>query len=81
MNADRLADFLRTVLFRRTFSALLLLILLVASGQSPGAVYYVKPGGNDLLDGASWGTAKETISATLQVAGEGDQVWVEVEKE
>ena len=73
MKTHELAVSLKAVLLKTPF---LFMLLLVLSGQGLGAVYYVKPDGNDLQSGITWDHAKETISATLLAAGEGDQVWV-----
>jgi hypothetical protein len=40
------------------------------------AVFRVKPDGNDANSGASWALAKQTVSAAIQAATEGDEIWV-----
>ncbi|MBI2843607.1 MAG: chitobiase/beta-hexosaminidase C-terminal domain-containing protein [Armatimonadetes bacterium] len=39
-------------------------------------IIYVKPDGNDNNNGLSWGYAKQTITAGLNAASAGDEVWV-----
>ena len=47
--------------------------------QAPGSVvvnWYVATNGNDLADGMSWATAKQTIQSGVDAAEAGDTVWV-----
>lgn len=54
----------------------LFLILPVINGPLWAKVLYVSPDGNDLHSGLSWTTAKRTVTAALQIALPGDQIWV-----
>ncbi len=47
----------------------------IASGEE-AAVLHVRPGGNDADTGADWEHAKATVTAAIQAAGAGDEVWV-----
>jgi parallel beta-helix repeat protein len=55
---------------------MLCLILLGMSSPLFAKVVYVSPQGDDLRDGLSWATAKRTVTAALQTALPGDQIWV-----
>ncbi len=54
----------------------LCLLLLDMSSPLCAKVVYVSPQGDDLRDGLSWATAKRTVTAALQAALPGDQIWV-----
>ncbi|GIV20849.1 MAG: hypothetical protein KatS3mg023_2600 [Armatimonadota bacterium] len=54
----------------------LCLLLLGMSSPLCAKVVYVSPQGDDLQDGLSWTTAKRTVTAALQTALPGDEVWV-----
>ncbi|GIV21662.1 MAG: hypothetical protein KatS3mg023_3413 [Armatimonadota bacterium] len=56
--------------------SMLCLILLGMSSPLLAKVVYVSPQGDDLQDGLSWATAKRTVTAALQTALPGDQIWV-----
>jgi hypothetical protein len=51
-------------------------VLFAWSGPLSAATWYVKPGGNDAATGADWTSAKASIGAAIQVAGDGDEIWV-----
>ena len=40
------------------------------------AIIHVKTDGSDAGSGASWSSAKQTVSAAIEAAGEGDEIWV-----
>ncbi len=52
------------------------LVLLSISNPVFAKVVYVSPNRDDGNDGLSWATAKRTVTAALQTALPGDQVWV-----
>lgn len=65
----------------RRFISFLLVILLILFLPAPGRVragvrYYVKPTGNDNNSGTSWSQAFATLRKALNIAGNGDEIWV-----
>ena len=62
MSVYKPAAFPKTFLFQIINSIMLLLVM---AGQSLGAVFYVKPSGNDLQDGSTWDNAKATIMQNI----------------
>ncbi len=50
--------------------------VLTTTVANASVVYYVKPGGSDLLPGTSWALAKATVQAAISTASEGDEIWV-----
>ncbi len=50
--------------------------LCVAMGNARAAEWFVATNGNDLADGTSWATAKQTIQAGVDATADGDTVWV-----
>jgi len=54
----------------------MILALLAHRGTGEGAVYRVKPDGNDVNNGSSWALAKRTVRNALAASAAGDEVWV-----
>ena len=54
----------------------LLLTVCATALYSSAAFHYVKPDGDNSADGASWATAKKTISGALSIAASGDSILV-----
>jgi hypothetical protein len=50
--------------------------VLATVGPAYAGTIYVSKVGNDLNDGLTWATAKQTVQAGLNAASSGDQVWV-----
>lgn len=57
---------------------LFLLSCLLAASSAQCAIYYVKTDGLDTNSGASWALAKKTITAAINAASDGDEIWVAV---
>ena len=55
---------------------LLLPIFLCVSFKAAATTYYVRTNGSDAWSGTSWGTAKRTVSAAVNVATALDEIWV-----
>ncbi len=55
---------------------LLFTLLLVNPISASAAVLYVRVAGSDQNDGASWQTARRTITGALSTASEGDRIWI-----
>ena len=51
-------------------------LLCATMGNARAAEWFVATNGNDEADGTSWATAKLTIQAGVDVAADGDTVWV-----
>ena len=51
-------------------------MLVLSSVVSRGGTFFVKSNGSDALSGASWGTAKQSITNAMNAASSGDQIWV-----
>ena len=57
-------------------ACVLLMTLFALAPVVQGATYYVKTNGNDAAAGTTWATAKQTIQAAVDIAADGDDVWV-----
>ncbi len=55
---------------------LLSICLVLSVAEVQGAIYRVKPGGNDNNTGLTWAQAFQTLQKALQVATAGDDIWV-----
>ena len=53
-----------------------LLLHLGITRTASAATVYVKTDGNDANSGNSWASAKKTVQAAVNAAGEGDEIWV-----
>ncbi len=62
----------------KTLSAIgcFFVVTLLAISFTAGAVLYVRTDGNDGNPGTDWINAKETVQAAIDVALEGDEIWV-----
>ena len=64
-------------LCRRLFLMFLILHLVIIShGAVHAAVIHVKSSGNDINSGATWDMAKKTVTAAINIAAAGDEIWV-----
>jgi hypothetical protein len=65
--------------YLRHLSLGLFFFLLISglSATNPQQVrYHVKPTGSDSNNGTSWGTAFQTVQKAIDMAGNGDEIWV-----
>jgi hypothetical protein len=65
--------------YLRHLSLGLFFFLLISglSATNPQQVrYHVKPTGSDSNNGTSWGTAFQTVQKAIEMAGNGDEIWV-----
>ncbi|MBW2059143.1 MAG: DUF1565 domain-containing protein [Deltaproteobacteria bacterium] len=51
-------------------------LVLALGGSGWADVWYVKPDGSDFNDGQSWATAVQSVQSAINLAGEGDEVWI-----
>ncbi len=67
---------------RHSISKIALSLTLIVMGLflfqavAHSAILRVKPDGNDTNSGASWSLAKRTVTAAINAASEGDEIWV-----
>ena len=64
---------------KTTAFPLLLVALCLGTGSlssAPAAVFFVSTNGSDTLTGTSWADAKLTVSAAIEAAEGGDEIWV-----
>ncbi len=61
---------------RRLVVSALLAATATFTATAQGAVYRVSTGGSDGNTGLDWAHAKQTVTAALAVANEGDEIWV-----
>lgn len=54
----------------------ILAICLTALDPASGAVFHVKPDGDDTRSGMSWAEARSTLTQTMDAAQAGDEIWV-----
>src|SRR5690348_1263139 len=51
-------------------------LLVLTSSDSRGGTFFVSSSGSDAFSGASWATAKQSITNAMAAASAGDQIWV-----
>ncbi len=61
---------------RRLVVSALLAATVLFTATAEGAVYHVSTGGSDGNSGLDWAHAKQTVTAALAAANEGDEIWV-----